>query len=172
MSPSPVGATERIRPTPRNARSIIANTFTSLLYHIVFSTRDRVPAITEKVAGRLYEYVGGIVRGEEGSLLEIGGVADHVHLLTRFKSDRSVAEMVRLIKTNSSKWMNEEHRGVGRFSWQAGYGAFSVSESQVPAVQRYLRGQHEHHAKTTFEEELVALLKKHQVDYDPRYLLG
>jgi putative transposase len=80
--------------------------------------------------------------------------------------------MVRLIKANSSKWMNEENRGAGRFSWQAGYGAFSVSESQVPAVQRYIRDQGKHHAKASFEEELVALLKKHKVDYDPRYLLG
>ncbi len=138
----------------------------------MFSTRDRVPVINENVQERLYEYVGGIVRGEGGCLLEIGGVSDHVHLLARFKSDNSVAEMVRLIKANSSKWMNEENRGAGRFSWQAGYGAFSVSESQVPTVQQYIRGQHKHHAKATFQEELVALLKKHQVDYDPRYLLG
>ena len=125
----------------------------------MFSTRDRVPVINENVQERLYEYVGGIVRGEGGSLLEIGGVSDHVHLLARFKSDNSVAEMVRLIKANSSKWMNEENRGAGRFSWQAGYGAFSVSESKVPTVQRYIRGQHKHHAKATFQEELVALLK-------------
>jgi putative transposase len=124
------------------------------------------------VQERLYEYIGGIVRDEGGILLEIGGVPDHVHLLVRLKADRAVAEMVRLIKANSSKWMNEEHPQDGRFSWQAGYGAFTVSESHVPSVQRYIRGQREHHAKSSFREELLALLKKHQIEYDPRYLLG
>jgi putative transposase len=105
-------------------------------------------------------------------LLEIGGVSDHVHLLVRLKADHAIAEMVRLIKANSSKWMNETHALQERFAWQAGYGAFTVSESHVPRVRRYIGGQREHHAKSSFQEELIALLEKHRIEYDPRYLLG
>jgi REP element-mobilizing transposase RayT len=150
----------------------MATTFSNLLYHIVFSTKDRMPAIGPEIRERLYEYIGGIVRGEGGILLEIGGVHDHVHLLPKFKADTSVATMVRQIKTNSSKWMNDETEGVGRFEWQVGYAAFSVSESRVPAIRKYIQGQEQHHERVSFRDELVALLEKHGIEYDERYLLG
>ena len=150
----------------------MASTFTNLLFHIVFSTKDRTPSIHDGLRERLYEYMGGIIRGERGTLLEIGGVPDHVHLLAKLKSDISVTEMVRLVKSNSSKWVNESIDPTGRFEWQTGYGAFSVSESQARKVRTYIQTQESHHAKVSFRDELITLLKKHGIEYDERYLLG
>jgi REP-associated tyrosine transposase len=150
----------------------MASTFTNLLYHVVFSTKDRVPMIHKDVQERLYEYMGGIIRGEGGTLLEIGGVADHVHLLAKLKADTAVAVLLRLLKSNSSGWANDVRLIQGRFAWQTGYAAFSVSESQVPTVRRYIQNQEAHHAKVSFKDELIALLKKHRIEYDERYILG
>src|SRR5688500_9341980 len=119
----------------------MADTFTNLLYHLVFSTKERRPLISDDIRERLYEYMGGIIRGEAGCLFEIGGVPDHVHLLARFKSDVSVAEMIKRIKAKSSKWLNEQPGRPVRFQWQAGYGAFSVSESKASAVRTYIQRQ-------------------------------
>ncbi len=149
----------------------MASTFTNLLFHLVFSTKDRAPLITEGFQERLYSYLGGLVRDEGGALLAAGGMPDHVHLLACFKADTSVAEMVRRIKANSSKWIHQEV-AVRHFAWQTGYGAFSVSESQKESVKRYIQDQAQHHARLSFREELIALLERHQITYDKRYLLG
>ena len=149
----------------------MASTFTNLLYHLVFSTKERAPLITEGLRDRLYAYTGGIVRDEGGALLAVGGMPDHVHLLARFKADSSVAEMVRRIKANSSRWIHQE-LGSRSFAWQSGYGAFSVSESQKASVRRYIETQQEHHTRLSFQAELITLLKRHQIAYDERYLLG
>jgi len=150
----------------------MADTFTNLLYHLVFSTKDRRPLITDDIRERLYEYMGGIIRGEGGCLLEVGGVQDHAHILARFKSDVAVAEMVKRIKAKSSKWLNELPGRPGRFQWQSGYGAFSVSESRVPAVRGYIQRQPEHHARVSLRDELATLLAKNGIEFDERYLLG
>ena len=150
----------------------MATTFSNLLYHIVFSTKDRAPSIREDVQGLLYGYLGGILANEEGLLLEIGGMPDHVHLLVKLRTDRPVADIVRLIKANSSRWMNREHPGADHFEWQAGYGVFSVSTSQVDVLRRYIRNQADHHARIPFREELIELLRRHGVEYDERFLLG
>lgn len=148
----------------------MAGTYTNLIYHIVFSTKGRLPLITPKVKDRLYEYMGGVIRGENGVLLEVNGISDHVHLLTKFKAQPSISDMLRSIKANSSKWVNEEFGGLHKFGWQEGYAAFTVSASQVPHVARYIQGQEEHHRRTDFKAELLKLLDKHQVEYDERYL--
>jgi len=150
----------------------MATTFSNLLYHIVYSTKDRTPSIVGDLREPLYEYIGGIIRGERGILLEIGGVSDHVHLLAKFKTDIAVAMMVQKIKGKSSGWVNERPSHPGRFEWQAGYGIFSVSESLVDKVRRYIRNQEKHHKKVSFKDELIALLKKNGIPYDERYLLG
>lgn len=150
----------------------MAGTYTNLLFHLVFSTKERVPLIRETVEGELQGYIGGIIRGESGVLLAIGGMPDHIHILAKFKADTSVSEMVRKIKAPSSKWMNERPDARERFEWQGGYGAFSVSESRLSTVRRYIRNQKEHHARTSFRDELIALLKAHGIQYDERYLLG
>jgi REP element-mobilizing transposase RayT len=148
----------------------MANTLTNLLYHVVFSTKQREPLIRDKWKSELYPYLGGIVRKERGTLLEAGGTADHVHLLLKLPASIAIADMLRLIKANSSKWINESEFSPGAFAWQAGYGAFSVSESQAPAVGRYIQNQVEHHRAQSFQEEFVALLERHGVAYDPRHL--
>lgn len=148
------------------------STFTNLLCHIVFTTKDRIPRIHEGIRERLYEYIGGIIRKEGGVLLQIGGMPDHVHLLIKMKTDVTIPTMVRLIKARSSKWMNERGLSEEKFEWQAGYGAFSVSESQAARVRRYIEQQESHHQRVSFKDELIALLKKNRIDYDERYLLG
>lgn len=147
------------------------STYANLLYHIVFSTKGRVPLISGEVKEPLYEYMGGIIRGEGGILLEIGGVPDHVHLLAKFRTDIAVATMVKKIKGKSSKWRNDMQGRAEHFQWQEGYGAFSVSESLVKRVGNYIRTQEEHHREISFKDELIALLKKHRIPYDERYLL-
>ena len=148
----------------------MASTLTNLLYHIVYSTKHREPIIVDSFRGRLYSYIGGIIRSERGTLIEAGGLPDHIHLVTRFKSEPSLATMIKTIKAKSSKWVNEERLLKGRFSWQTGYGAFTISPSQLPKVIQYVRNQEEHHRKTTFQEEFIALLKRHGIKYDERYL--
>ena len=140
---------------------------TSLHFHVVFSTKQRQPLINYAVRPDLHAYIGGIVRGLNGKAVMIGGVADHVHLLISLPSSLSVAECLRIVKANSSRWMNE--RGHV-FSWQTGYSAFTLSTSLMPKVAEYIRDQEEHHKRRTFQEELVALLHRHAVSYDEKYL--
>ena len=147
----------------------MARTYTKLIYHIVFSTKERVPLITAEIRDRLYPYLGGVIRGEKGSLLEIGGIADHVHILARFGAAVAVSEMVKRIKGNSSHWLSQE-LGVW-FAWQIGYGAFTVSESQVAAVRKYIQRQEEHHKRVSFKDELISLLRKHRIEFDEDDLL-
>jgi putative transposase len=124
--------------------------YTNLLYHIVFSTKDRRPLITTDVKDRLYEYIGGTVRGLGGLLLAINGIEDHVHILARLRADRSVSDALRDLKANASGWMHDVFPEVNDFSWQRGYGAFTVSASQVEKVRRYIANQEEHHRKQDF----------------------
>jgi REP element-mobilizing transposase RayT len=150
----------------------MASSLTNLLYHIVFSTKARVPLIADDLREPLYEYIGGILRGQRGALLEIGGMPEHVHLLVKLKADVSVATAVRLVKTNSSGWINENRKIQGRFEWQAGYFGVSVSESRVADLRRYIQTQKEHHARFSFEDELKKLAQKHRIAFDEKYLLG
>jgi putative transposase len=146
------------------------STYTNLLYHIVFSTKNRIPLIADDLREELYKYIGGIIRAEGGVQIEIGGTKDHVHILAKFKPAISISEMLNRIKANSSKWANDQKMEYHKFGWQEGYAAFSVSKSQAPAIAQYIRNQEEHHRKQTFQEELVALLERHGIKYDPKYL--
>lgn len=146
------------------------STYTNLLYHLVFSTKDRTPLITNDLREELYAYIGGIIRAEGGVQLEIGGIADHIHIVAKIKPLIAVSDMLGKIKANSSKWANDHKMRSRKFGWQEGYAAFSVSESQVPTVREYIQHQKEHHHKQTFQEEFVALLERHGIEYDPRYL--
>ena len=147
----------------------MASSHTNLLYHIVFSTKLRQKLITSALGDELYSYIGGIIRNERGTLLEIGGTEDHVHILAKFRPDVSVSGMLRLIKANSSKWAND-HQELRDFAWQTGYGAFTVSESQVPAIREYIQNQAERHRTLSFQEEYLALLRKNGIQYDERYI--
>jgi REP-associated tyrosine transposase len=144
--------------------------FTSLNYHLVFSTKYRKPVIDEAICERLYEYIGGIIRAKEGTLIEVGGVADHVHILASCSPKLAVADWVRDIKANSARWMNELPERPERFEWQKGYGAFTVSASQVEIVQKYIQGQPEHHQRHSFRDEFLEFLQRHGIEYDPMYV--
>jgi REP element-mobilizing transposase RayT len=145
-------------------------TYTNLLYHIVFSTKQRQRLITNDFKEELYRYIGGIIRAEGGIQLEIGGTDDHVHILAKLKPAESVSQMLNRIKGNSSKWINENEKSSVRFAWQEGFAAFTVSESQVEPVRQYIRNQEQHHRRLTFQDELLAFLQRHGVEFDPRYL--
>lgn len=144
--------------------------YTDLCYHLVFSTKNRAPAISPEVQSRLYDYIGGIVRGERGVLVEIGGMPDHVHLLVRLHPDTSVAGTLRLVKANSSKWLRSTFPAQRHFSWQRGYGAFTVSRSSIERVCAYIRDQERRHRRLSFQEEFLRMLAKHEIGYDPRYI--
>ena len=140
------------------------------LSHVVFTVKDRFPLLSDSIRERLFPYIGGIVRDQESVLLKAGGTADHVHLLLSFPPKIALVPLVRAVKACSSKWIHElfpEKRG---FAWQEGYGAFSVSFSNAEKVKRYIENQEEHHRKQTAGEEFIALLKKHGVPFDERYL--
>ncbi len=145
-------------------------THSNLLYHIVFSTKGRAEMIKGETQHRIHEYLGGIVRSEGGVAYQIGGMPDHVHLLVRWRTDEALSTLLRQVKSNSSRWIHETFPAISAFAWQEGYSAFTVSQSQKDIVVRYIANQEQHHRGRTFEDELVELLKAHQVEFDPRYL--
>ena len=136
--------------------------------HFVFSTKSRLPSITEGVAPELHQYMGGIIRAEKCVPLSVGGMADHVHLLISMSREISLAEIVRVVKSASSKWMHD--KGHPDFAWQSGYAAFSVSQSNLESVRAYIAQQAQHHRQISFREEYVLFLQKHGVAYDERYV--
>jgi REP element-mobilizing transposase RayT len=144
--------------------------YTNLLYHIIFSTRDRRPIITPHRRTRLYDYVGGIIREVGGISLAIGGIADHLHLLAKLRADRALSDTLRDLKANSTGWMHDVFPDAGDFYWQKGYGAFTVSTSHVPAVSAYINDQERHHQNRSFRDEFVEILRVNGVEYDERYL--
>lgn len=146
----------------------MSHTSGNILLHFIFSTEGRRPLINAEFRADLYAYLGGIIREMRATALIVNGTADHVHLLTRVRPIHSAAEMMRVIKANSSKWVHEKRKTD--FGWQTGYGVFSVSESSVAAVTSYIARQEQHHRKQSFQEEFLAFLKKNNVAYDERFL--
>jgi putative transposase len=148
----------------------LGHSFTSSLFHCVFSTKGRRPLITEDLQSRLWAYMGGIARDNRMKALTIGGVEDHVHILLSLPSTLAISKAIQLIKGGSSLWVHEtfpEHRNFG---WQEGYGAFSLDIALVERTTLYINSQAEHHRKQTFQEEFLAFLKKHNMEYDERYI--
>ncbi len=150
----------------------MANTYTSLHFHIIFSTKNRQRWITEDVEQRIWEYIGGIARQNEMKALQIGGVEDHVHVVVGIRPIMAVSQVVQKLKGGSSKWIHETFPTLAGFEWQDGYGAFTVSRSNLPELILYVVNQREHHRVRTFQEEYRAFLEKHQVEYDERYVWG
>jgi len=146
----------------------LSHTSGNILLHLIFSTQGRRPLIKEHFRDELFAYLGGIVREMNGTALIINGGKDHVHMLVRMRPVHSAAEVARVLKTNSSRWARE--KCSPEFAWQTGYGVFSVSESSVAAVTKYIAGQEEHHKAHSFQEEFVAFLKKNHVPYDEQYI--
>ena len=144
--------------------------YISSYHHCVFSTKERRPLMTPALRERLWPFLGGIARQNGMKAIEIGGVADHVHLLLSLPATMAIAKAMQLIKGGSSKWVHETFPEQRLFAWQEKYGAFTVSASRVDSVVQYIQKQEAHHRKQTFQEEFLALLKKHRVEYDERYL--
>ena len=147
----------------------MAHTFANLLAHVIFSTKNREAWITPDLKAELLPYIGGIMRKLHGKVIESNARPDHYHGLFSFPPALAVADALRVIKTNSSAWVHETGQRAA-FAWQIGYGAFSVSQSNLPDVVDYIRQQDEHHRKLTFQEEFVAFLKRHGIAYDERYI--
>jgi putative transposase len=148
----------------------MGSTLTHLVYHVVFSTKDRMPIITQEIHDELHRYIGGIVKGEGGTLLQIGGMPDHIHRVIKLKPVHALSDIMQKVKGSSSKWVKGQNRLLEKFSWQDGYGAFTVSESQIPAVVRYVKNQADHHQNLSFKEEFTLILERHHIEYDERYL--
>lgn len=144
----------------------VHHTCTCLLVHVVFATKDRKPYITADLAARLFSYLGGIARQVDATAIRVNGPADHVHLLLSIPATTCLADLVRTLKANSSRWVHEEFPSRQNFAWQSGYAAFTVSNSQAPKVKRYIESQLEHHRKTDFRDEFAIFLAKHEIEYD------
>jgi putative transposase len=150
----------------------MANTYSSLYYHIIFSTKNRVGFINPEIENRVWAYIGGVARKHKMTALQIGGVEDHIHALVISPPVYSPSQIVQLLKGDSSKWIHQEFPALSDFTWQDGYGAFTVSKSNIPEVIEYIKNQREHHHTKSFQEEYLEFLQKHEIEYDERYVLG
>lgn len=142
----------------------------SLLVHLVFSTKDREPWLTESIRDELHAYIGGVVAGAGGVLLRAGSVSDHIHLLISHPRTSSPADLVKEIKIASSKWLKQRDRRFAGFHWQAGYGIFSLSTSHRDALETYIANQADHHRKVGFQEEYRRMLQKNGIEWDEKYV--
>ncbi len=148
----------------------MANSYISCYIHYIFSTKNRENIITPEIEERLWPYIGGIARENKMKALAIGGVEDHLHLLTSLPATITIAKAIQQLKGASSEWVNETFGKEKKFYRQVGYGAFSVSSSQLNKVKMYINNQKKHHKKKTFKEEYMGFLKKYNVDYDEKYV--
>lgn len=150
----------------------MANTYTRLLYHCVWSTKNREPSIDEAIEARVWAYLAGIAKENKIHALRIGGIENHIHALIEIPKTMTVSEALKRLKGGSALWMNQERLTQAKFAWQDGYGAFTVNPSIVPKVIRYIESQREHHRHTTFEAEYRSFLERHDVGFDEQYLYG
>jgi REP-associated tyrosine transposase len=148
----------------------MAHTFANLLTHVIFSTKDREPLIAPDLKPDLMAYMGGIIRELGGKAVAANSMPDHVHMLLWLPPGVAVAEALRIVKTNSSRWVHQSRARLRGFAWQTGYGAFSVSQSNAASVAKYIREQEKHHRGVSFQEEFITFLKKNGVRYDERYI--
>lgn len=151
-------------------RSTMANTYTQIHIQAVFAVKNRQSLILNTWNQDLYKYISGIVQNHGHKLLQVNGMPDHIHLLFGMRPIQSLSNLIKQVKQDSSGWINQKGLINKRFSWQAGYGAFSYSKSQLPRVITYIKNQEEHHKKKTFMEEYIELLDYSGIDYDDRYI--
>jgi putative transposase len=144
----------------------MSGTYCNLLYHVIFSTKNRYPLITPAIQPDLHAYLGGIVREREGIALIVGGMPDHIHMLLKLKPKFAVSDVIRDVKAASSKWINETKDGFRKFGWQDGFAAFTVSHSQIDGVYEYIQNQELHHRGIDYQSELRSLLSKNEIPYD------
>ncbi len=140
------------------------------IVHLIFSTKNRQPLLNKDVRSDLHSYIGGILRHWESPAIVMNSVADHIHILFCLSKNHPLKKILEEVKKGSSKWIKTKGPQFSKFFWQAGYGAFSVSQSNVPAVMRYIENQEAHHARLGFQDEFRAFLKKHGIEFDERYV--
>ena len=150
----------------------MANTYSSLHYHIIFSTKNREPWLVSDIEQRIRGFIGGIARAHKMRALQVGGVEDHLHALATAPTTIAPFQIAQYLKGDSSKWIHDEFPALRNFGWQDGYAAFSVSKSNIPEVITYIRNQREHHRNKTFQEEYLEFLRENGIPYDERYLWG
>jgi len=150
----------------------MANTYSSLHYHLVFSTKNRVAYLTPDIEQRVWAYIGGVARKHKLNALQVGGFDDHIHALVMAPPILSPSQIAQYLKGDSSKWIHETFPELRDFAWQEGYGAFTVSKSNLESVIGYIEKQREHHQQRTFQEEYLDFLQKHGIEYDERYVWG
>lgn len=150
----------------------MANTFSQIYLHLVFSTKNRKKLIHRDIEERLWAFMGGIAKRHKMTPIQIGGIEDHAHVCLGIPATMSASQAAKALKGDSSMWIHAEFSQLRSFAWQDGYGAFSVSRSAIPDVVEYIRSQRDHHAKFSFEDEYRSLLRLHDIDFDERYLLG
>jgi putative transposase len=150
----------------------VAHTYTNILVHAMFSTKDRESWLSPEIRSEVFDYLGGTINKLRGQSLLVNGVADHVHLLFVQPAALSVADLMEKLKANSSGWVKRRWPDRRGFAWQTGYAAFSVSQSQAEQVRSYIATQEQHHKKMTFREEVLEFLKKQGIAYDVRYLFN
>jgi len=148
----------------------MAHTFANLLTHVIFSAKDRQPLISRELKPDLLVYMGGIVRELQCKSVAANSMPDHLHMLLSLPPSVSVAEALRIVKTNSSRWVRQTRTHLRGFAWQTGYGAFSVSQSNAASVMKYIHEQEKHHRRITFQEEFISFVTKNRVRYDERYI--
>lgn len=148
----------------------MANTYTQLYFHIVFAVKGRANLIAVNWKDELYKYISGVIANKNQKLMIINGMPNHVHLLIGTKPTCNLSDLVRDIKANSSKWINEKQFVSGKFEWQTGFGAFTVSQSGINKVIDYIKNQEEHHKSKTFKEEYIDFLKAYEIEYKPEYI--
>lgn len=150
----------------------MANTYTQIHIQAVFAVQNRQSLIGDEWKDDLYKYITGIIQKNKHKVLQINGMPDHIHLLFGMRPVQSLSDLMQQVKQDSSKWINQQGLVNGKFSWQSGYGAFSYSRSQLPAVITYIQNQEQHHKKKTFREEYLEFLDKYDVNYDKRYIFN
>ena len=148
----------------------MANTYTQIHIHVVFSVQNRSCIILDHWKDELYKYITGIIKNNGHKVLVINGVPDHIHILFGLRPAQSISDLLQDIKGSSSKWINDKRLVKGRFSWQEGYGAFSYKKSDLPSVINYINNQEIHHKKTTFKEEYIKLLQEFEIEYNDAYI--
>jgi putative transposase len=150
----------------------MTHTYSKLLFHLIWSTKNRESLITNDIKNRLYGYIRTIISDKEQFLVIINGMPDHVHLLVRLSPIICVSDFIRHIKTNSTKWMQSNPINLKTFSWQEGFAAYTIGYSTMPATVKYIENQENHHQDITYEDEYLNLLKMQEISYDPRFVLG
>ena len=150
----------------------MANTYSQIYFHVVFSTKSRVDFIRPEIENRVWAYIGGIARKHKMTAIQVGGIDNHIHALVGSPTTLPPSQVAKYLKVDSSFWIHNEFQELRNFAWQDGYGVFSVSKTDIPRLVEYIKNQRMHHQKQTYEEEFVELLELHGIEYDERYLFG